>query len=346
MPVHADGSRAQRAGRSTVPAPPGRRACPDTCAPIEAHGSWRPGMKADETAVVRMATSEESREEPPVGKRVRRRSRRAARDRGRGRHRVPLRAEDPARRLSRCRRVLRRVGLPHLASRAARDHGVRARCRAATSGPGGRGGCSPRSRRSPSSCLIVAAINLSDTEMHDLRAQALGTLFYCVNWVIIHQNGNYFATLGRPSPFLHMWTLAVEEQFYIVLPLVFFAAAPGDRAPPRAHLADRPGRRGCVDGVDGSALLADGRPDAARTSGAIPTRWDCSWAWRSACSRAWAGPGRPSPRACAESRRPRPAPVLAAVALIVDPRDDARRRRNHSPGCSGAGSSCSRRCAA
>ena len=71
--------------------------------------------------------------------------------------------------------------------------------------------------------LIVAAISLSDTEMHDLRTQALGTLFYCVNWVIIHQNGNYFATLGRPSPLLHMWTLAVEEQFYIVLPLVFFA---------------------------------------------------------------------------------------------------------------------------
>ncbi len=71
--------------------------------------------------------------------------------------------------------------------------------------------------------LIAAAISFSDTEMHDLRAQALGTLFYCANWVIIHQNGNYFATLGRPSPFLHMWTLAVEEQFYIVLPLVFFA---------------------------------------------------------------------------------------------------------------------------
>src|SRR3954465_5209699 len=72
--------------------------------------------------------------------------------------------------------------------------------------------------------LIAAAISFSNIEMHDLRAQALGTLFYCVNWVIIFQKGNYFTTIGRPSPFLHMWTLAVEEQFYLVLPLVVFAA--------------------------------------------------------------------------------------------------------------------------
>src|SRR5205085_10638771 len=35
-----------------------------------------------------------------------------------------------------------------------------------------------------------------------------------------HQNSS--ATVGRPWPFLHMWPLAVEEQFYIVLPLVIF----------------------------------------------------------------------------------------------------------------------------
>jgi peptidoglycan/LPS O-acetylase OafA/YrhL len=72
--------------------------------------------------------------------------------------------------------------------------------------------------------LIATAIVFSNIEVHDLRAQALGTLFYVANWVLIHGNNNYFATVGRPSPFLHMWTLAVEEQFYVVLPLVFFAA--------------------------------------------------------------------------------------------------------------------------
>jgi peptidoglycan/LPS O-acetylase OafA/YrhL len=72
--------------------------------------------------------------------------------------------------------------------------------------------------------LVAASIKLTNAEIHDIRAQALGTLFYCANWVIIFAKGSYFTSTGRPSPFLHMWTLAVEEQFYVVLPLVFFAA--------------------------------------------------------------------------------------------------------------------------
>jgi peptidoglycan/LPS O-acetylase OafA/YrhL len=72
--------------------------------------------------------------------------------------------------------------------------------------------------------VIAVAIKFSDVELHDIRAQVLGTLFYCANWVMIYAKGSYFTSVGRPSPFLHMWTLAVEEQFYFVLPLVFFAA--------------------------------------------------------------------------------------------------------------------------
>jgi peptidoglycan/LPS O-acetylase OafA/YrhL len=71
--------------------------------------------------------------------------------------------------------------------------------------------------------LIGTSIWFSSIEVHDIRAQALGTLFYVANWVLIAGKNNYFSTVGRPSPFLHMWTLAVEEQFYLVLPLVFFA---------------------------------------------------------------------------------------------------------------------------
>jgi peptidoglycan/LPS O-acetylase OafA/YrhL len=72
--------------------------------------------------------------------------------------------------------------------------------------------------------LVAASIKLTNAEIHDIRAQALGTLFYCANWVIIFAKGSYFTSTGRPSPFLHMWTLAVEEQFYVVLPLVLFGA--------------------------------------------------------------------------------------------------------------------------
>jgi peptidoglycan/LPS O-acetylase OafA/YrhL len=72
--------------------------------------------------------------------------------------------------------------------------------------------------------LVLVAIYSSDAERHDIRGQALGTLFYCANWVMIYAKGSYFTSVGRPSPFLHMWTLAVEEQFYVVFPLVCFAA--------------------------------------------------------------------------------------------------------------------------
>ncbi len=72
--------------------------------------------------------------------------------------------------------------------------------------------------------LCAVAINSSGAEKHDIRAQAIGTLFYCANWVIIFAKSSYFTSIGRPSPFLHMWSLAVEEQFYLVLPVVCFAA--------------------------------------------------------------------------------------------------------------------------
>jgi peptidoglycan/LPS O-acetylase OafA/YrhL len=68
---------------------------------------------------------------------------------------------------------------------------------------------------------VAAAIDFSAAELHNVRSHALGTLFYCANWVMIVGKGSYFATTGRPSPFLHMWSLAVEEQFYVVLPLAF-----------------------------------------------------------------------------------------------------------------------------
>ena len=126
--------------------------------------------------------------------------------------------------------------------------------------------------------------------MHDIRAQALGTLFYCANWVIIFAKSNYFTTIGRPSPFLHMWTLAVEEQFYLVLPLVFFAARRVIvRHPVRAAVV---ALVGAVASTVWMAMLVSPTGDPlARTSGAIRTRWVCSSASRSACSRARAGRG-------------------------------------------------------
>ena len=46
---------------------------------------------------------------------------------------------------------------------------------------------------------IGAAYDFSKLELHDVRSQALGTLFYCANWVMNAGHQNYFATVGRPS---------------------------------------------------------------------------------------------------------------------------------------------------
>ena len=73
--------------------------------------------------------------------------------------------------------------------------------------------------------LAVAAATLTADELVLVRKQFLGVLFYVANWVMIAQHSSYFASAGRPSPFLHTWSLAVEEQFYLVFPLLCLAGA-------------------------------------------------------------------------------------------------------------------------
>ena len=57
-------------------------------------------------------------------------------------------------------------------------------------------------------------------EFANLRLDSLSTLFYVANWHFIFGASNYFSLSAQPSPLQHMWTLSIEEQFYIVWPPV------------------------------------------------------------------------------------------------------------------------------
>ena len=63
--------------------------------------------------------------------------------------------------------------------------------------------------------LVVAVPD----EVSRYRAEMLAALTYSTNWYLILRDASYFTELGRPSPFLHLWSLAVEEQFYLFWPL-------------------------------------------------------------------------------------------------------------------------------
>jgi len=67
--------------------------------------------------------------------------------------------------------------------------------------------------------LILAAIFARD-DLARTRGDAISSLLYYTNWHEIIANHSYFNLMGRPSLLQHLWSLAVEEQFYVIWPLL------------------------------------------------------------------------------------------------------------------------------
>ena len=70
---------------------------------------------------------------------------------------------------------------------------------------------------------IWAMLAVSSDQLSTIRSDGLWTLFYAANWHFISSGQSYFALVSTASPLRHAWSLAIEEQFYLVWPLLTFA---------------------------------------------------------------------------------------------------------------------------
>jgi peptidoglycan/LPS O-acetylase OafA/YrhL len=59
-------------------------------------------------------------------------------------------------------------------------------------------------------------------DLRNDRGDVPAVLGFVGNWWYVFRHQDYFAAVGRPSPFQHLWSLGVEEQFYLVWPLALW----------------------------------------------------------------------------------------------------------------------------
>ncbi|MEX2106915.1 MAG: acyltransferase family protein [Solirubrobacterales bacterium] len=81
----------------------------------------------------------------------------------------------------------------------------------------------------PLSAVLLAAVGvlslllLSPVRAVEVSGDIVSSALYTANWHFAAQSVDYFAQDIEPSPVLHLWSLAIEEQFYLVWPTLMLA---------------------------------------------------------------------------------------------------------------------------
>lgn len=70
--------------------------------------------------------------------------------------------------------------------------------------------------------VIVLSLIFMPMEIQKVRADSIAAIFYVSNWWYIMQNVDYFEQFAV-QPLKHLWSLAIEEQFYLVFPIVLLS---------------------------------------------------------------------------------------------------------------------------
>lgn len=119
---------------------------------------------------------------------------------------------------------------------------------------------------------LTCSVLFLPEEVARLREDAPAAFGYATNRHLVFNSRSYFEAVGRPSLSQRLWTLAVEERFYLLWPPLFVAgvALLGRRgALADWHAASAPTDPGC-SGATASISGSRGRDSA-------PTRWPHAW---------------------------------------------------------------------
>ena len=83
----------------------------------------------------------------------------------------------------------------------------------------------------PQSALVLGAVSVlsivlfSPVRAVEVSGDVVSSALYTANWHFAERSVDYFAQGQEPSPVLHLWSLAIEEQFYLAWPALLLGTA-------------------------------------------------------------------------------------------------------------------------
>ncbi len=151
--------------------------------------------------------------------------------------------------------------------------------------------------------VVMASLAASPLQARPVMVDALSAAVYVANYRFAVQGTNYLSSSAPPSPLQHYWSLGVEEQFYLLWPVLLLAGSLAWR---------RSSRRG-PPSLAAALLVLTGAAAASFTASLLLTRASQPWAFFSLPTRAWELAAGGLVALGAEALRRVPGPVAAPL---------------------------------